>query len=90
MLHCAKALGCFGISSLEEQSQKQRLEVVSLALIRWCCIPGYVFACGTGRSKCNHEYVKDISLDTMGESGADPVPQRELVAGLHCCEVQTQ
>ena len=45
---------------------------------------------GQKRSKCNHGHLKDRSLDTGGESGADPVPLRELVEGLHYCEVQTQ
>ena len=83
VLRCAKALTCGGISSLEKQSQKQRLEVVSLVLICWCCISDCIFACGARKSKCNHEYVKDSSLDTVGDSGADPVPLRELVKGLH-------
>ena len=34
--------------------------------------------------------MKDSSLDTVGESGAHPVPLHELVEGLHYCEVQTQ
>ena len=89
VLLSAKALGCGGISFLEKQSQKQRLEVVSLALIRWCSIPGSVFTCGAKRSKCNHEYVNDSSLDTVGKSGADFVPLRELVAGLHYSKIQT-
>ena len=33
--------------------------------------------------------MKDSSLDTVGESGADPVLQRELVEGLHYSKVQT-
>ena len=33
--------------------------------------------------------MKDSSLDTVGESGADPVPLRELVEGLHYSEMQT-
>ena len=41
-----------------------------------------IFACEAERSKCNQEYVKDSSLDTVGESSADPVPLRELVEGL--------
>ena len=40
--------------------------------------------------KRNHEYVKDSSLETAGEFGADLVPLRGLVEGLHYCEVQTQ
>ena len=78
-----------GISSIEEQSQSDR-EVVSLALICWGCIPDCIFACGARESKYNHEYVKDSSLDTLDESGPDPVPLCELVEGLHNCEVQTQ
>ena len=33
--------------------------------------------------------MKDISLYTVGESGADPVPLRGLVEGLHYSEMQT-
>ena len=33
--------------------------------------------------------MKDSSLDTVGDSGADPVPLRELVKGLHHSEMQT-
>ena len=74
-----------GISSLEKQSQ-QNWKVVSLALIRWGCISNCIFACGARGSKYNHEYVKDSSLDTVSESGADFVPLCELVEGLHYCE----
>ena len=76
-----------GLSSLEKQSQQDQ-KVVSFILIRWGCI----FDCGASAigSKCNQEYVKDSSLDTVDESGANPVPLRELVEGLHYCEVQTQ
>ena len=33
--------------------------------------------------------MKDSSLDTVGDSRADPVPLRELVEGLHYSEMQT-
>ena len=89
VLQCAKAIGYGGISSLEEQSQSDR-KVVSLALICWGCISDCIFACRARRSKCNHEYVKNSSLETVGESSADPVPLRELVENLHFYEVQTQ
>ena len=68
---------------------RSRIEVVSLVQIRWCCIPNCIFACGARRLKCNHEYVKDSSLDTVGDSCADPVPLCELVEGLHYSQMQT-
>ena len=33
--------------------------------------------------------MKESSLDTVGDFGADPVPLRELVEGLHYSELKT-
>ena len=66
---------------------RSRTEVVFFMQIRWCCILDCIFACGARRSKCNHEY---SSLETVGDSGADPVPLGELIEDLHYCEMQTQ
>ena len=88
MLQCTKSKGYGGNSSLEEQRQSDQ-KVVSLVWIRWGCTSECIFACGARGSKCNHEYVKDSSLDTVGESSADPVPLRNFVEGLHYSKMQT-
>ena len=91
MLHCTKGIGNGGSSSLDEQKSVADQKLFPLHNSLGLHFRLYFHLWGkAGQNAITNTHVKDSNLDTEGVSCADPVPLRELVEGLHYCEMQTQ